>query len=138
MSLMFDAMISVTIFRGWEWRYGHGVCFNVYTAILVVFYGLGVPRWTCYGGRYRQPLSFLIFGKWRFEFELSPGQRADMILFDHQTSGTTGPSGPGPRRQTEAKRIGQRLLWCQRCNFFCRLVRMLLCLQRVEKFILDA
>jgi hypothetical protein len=100
---MFGAMIPVTFFLGGEWRYGHGICFNVYKGILEVLHGLGVPRWTCYGGRYRQSLSFLIFGKWRFEFELSPGQRADMILFDRQTSGTTGPNRFVPAAKPKQK-----------------------------------
>ena len=133
---MFGAMIPVTFFLVGEWRYGHEICFNVYRGTLVVLHGLGVPRWTCYGWRCRQSRSFLIFGKWRFEFELSAEQKVPMFMFEHQTSGTAGPKGPNPgpkpKQSTQAGCLCY-LLWCPRCRFFCGLVLVLLCLQRVEK-----
>jgi hypothetical protein len=129
-------MVPVTFFRGEEWRYRHGVSFNVCRGMLLVLYSLGVPRRTCYGGRYRESLFLLIFGKWRFEFELSPGQRAAIFFFDRQSSGTTGPKGsnlvPKPKRSTQPGCLCQ-LLWCPRCRFWCGLELVLLCLQRVEK-----
>jgi hypothetical protein len=76
-----------------------------YRGILLALNSLGVPRRECYGGRCRHSLFLLIFGKWRFEFELSPGQRAAMFFFDRQCSGTTGPKGsnpdPKPKRSTQ-------------------------------------
>jgi hypothetical protein len=65
-----------------ERRYGHGVSFNVYRDILIAFIGLVVPRLPFFWGATGNS-PFLIFGKWRFEFELSAGQRASMILFEH-------------------------------------------------------
>ena len=96
MSLIFAEVLPVPIFLAWEWRYGHGTFFNVYRGILLVFYGLGVPLLSFKGARYRQSLSFLIFGKCRFDFELLAGQRALMFLFEHLASSTTGPKGPNP------------------------------------------
>ena len=63
---------------------------------LLVLHNLGVLRRTCYGGFYWQSVFILIFGKWRFEFELSPGQRPPIVFFDRQSSGTTGQKGPNP------------------------------------------
>jgi hypothetical protein len=81
--------------------YGHGASFNVYRGILLILCRPGVAGWGFKGGRYRQSLSYLIFGKWRFEFELPAGQRAPIFLLEHQASGTAGQKGPnpGPKRK---------------------------------------
>ena len=56
----YHSMLYVIDVRcGGEWRYGHGICFNVHKGILVVLHGLDVPRWTCYGGATDNQFPFL-------------------------------------------------------------------------------
>ena len=57
-------------------RRGNGdmdkVSLNVHMGILRALHSPGVPRVPFSGGRYRKSLSFFKFGRWCFEFELSP------------------------------------------------------------------
>jgi hypothetical protein len=132
---MLHAVIPVTIFLVGDWKYRPGDCFSVFRGIFLARWSFVVLHLPFLRARYRQSHSSYYLGNWCFEFELSARQITALCLFDHRTSGTSGPKGPSPELKPKLSTHAGclcLLLWCPKCRFCFGLVRMSICLQRVE------